>query len=426
MSVDTEITGSPGGIEGAATWLRGSLEPKLTAAADAANGARRDGETRWSSVAGEEFVDTARRIRDSSDDLAGAAKKMAGDLDDFAGKLRRSQDQMGDVRSTARGAGLTVSGFTVQHPGDGPARPPDLFEGTPQEVAAHDQRVAAYNAHQDLLQAYYDAEAEAARIDRYYAAACRELQEEYLPGTHASWIVTLSDIVGDSAAAVIGATIAVRQSRLLQSAADLVDEASRAVDDLQAHPERYMKRKWFFFQTLDEARLEADRLAIQGKLDRAEELLRQSQEVADSRALRYLGRAGKVLGPLGIGLGVVNDWQEGETGPQIVVSQGVSAGLGAAAGYGVGLGASVGTAALIGATAGSVVPGVGTAVGAVVGTVVGAGIAIFADGAIDSLFENGPDVGAAWDEGVEALTDTGEAIADGVSSVGETIGGWFS
>jgi hypothetical protein len=62
----------------------------------------------------------------------------------------------------------------------------------------------------------------------------------------------------------------------------------------------------------------------------------------------------------------------------------------------------------------------------VVGTVVGAGIAIFADGAIDSLFENGPDVGAAWDEGVDALADTGEAIADGVSSVGETIGGWFS
>ena len=74
MSVETEITGSPGGIEGAATWLRSSLEPKLTAAADAANGARRDAELGWSSVAGEEFADTAGRIRDKSDDLAGAAK----------------------------------------------------------------------------------------------------------------------------------------------------------------------------------------------------------------------------------------------------------------------------------------------------------------------------------------------------------------
>ncbi|NPD03697.1 hypothetical protein HN031_03245 [Nocardioides sp. zg-1308] len=422
MSIETEILGSPGGIEGAATWLRGSLEPKLTAAADAANGSRRDAEAGWDSVAGEEFADIARRIRDKSDDLAAATKKMAGDLDDFAEKLRRAQDQMGDVRSTARGKGLTVAGFVVEHPGAGPARPPVGFEGTPEEVAEHNTRVEAYNAHQELLQAYYDAETEAARIDRYYAAACRELQDDYLPGTHAAWILTLGDIVGDAAAGVIGVSISLNQSKLLTSAEDLVDEATRAIDDLQAHPERYMKRKWFFFQTLDEARLEADRLAIQGKLDEAEDLLRQSGELADSRTLRYLGRAGKILGPLGLGLGAYNDWQEGETTEQIIVSQGVSAGLGAAAGFG----ASVGTAALIGATAGSVVPGVGTAVGAVVGTVVGAGIAIFADGAIDSFFENGPDVGKAWDEGVDALEDTGEAIADGVSSVGDTIGGWFS
>lgn len=422
MSVETEITGSPSSVRGAATWLRSSLEPELTDAGDAANSARREAEMGWDSVAGEELAGVVRRIRDSSDDLAGAARKMAEDLDDFAGKLQRSQEQMGDVRTEARGAGLTVVGFVVQHPGDGPARPPSYFEGTPEEVEEHDRRVAAYNAHQDLLRAYHDAESEAARIDRYYAAACRGLQDDYLPGTHAAWIRTLADIVGDSAAGVIGATIAVERSRLLQSAEDLVDEATRAIEDLQANPDRYMKRKWFFFQTLDEARLEADRLAIQGKLDEAEDLLRQAQEVADSRALRYLGRAGKILGPLGIGLGVYNDWQEGETTEQIVVSQGVSAGVGAAAGFG----ASVGTAALIGATAGSVVPGVGTAVGAVVGTVVGAGIAIFADGAIDSLFENGPDVGEAWDAGVDALQDTGEAIADGVSSVGDTIGGWFS
>ncbi len=421
MSIDTQIVGSPGSVEGAATWLRSSLAPELTVAADAANESRRDAEMSWSSVAGEEFVDTVRRARDTVDDLVGAAKKMADDLDDFAEKLRRSQEQMGDVRSTGRGKGLTVSGFVVENPGAGPARPPSSFEGTPEEVDAHDGRVAAYNAHQDLLEAYYDAEAEASRIDRYYAAACRDLQNDYLPGTHAAWIVTVGDIVGESAAAAIGASVALNRSRLVQSAQDLVDEATRAVEDLQAHPERYLKRKWFFFRTLDEARLEVDRLAIQGKLDEAQDLLRQVDEVADSRALRHLGRAGKVLGPLGLGLGVYNDWQEGETTTQIAASQGVSAGLGAAAGFG----ASVGTAALIGATAGSVVPGVGTAVGAVVGTVVGAGIAIFADGAIDSLFENGPDVGEAWNEGVDALADTGGAIADGVSSVGETIGGWF-
>ena len=67
MSIDTEITGSPGGIEGAATWLRNSLEPRLTAAADAANAARRDAETGWSSVAGEEFVGTVHRDEEDGD-----------------------------------------------------------------------------------------------------------------------------------------------------------------------------------------------------------------------------------------------------------------------------------------------------------------------------------------------------------------------
>ncbi|GAA1935037.1 hypothetical protein [Nocardioides hwasunensis] len=421
MSIETEIQGSPSGIEGAASWLRSSLEPKVTDAADAANDSRRNAEMSWDSTAGGEFVDMVKQARDKIDGLASATTTMAGDLDDFAGKLRRSQEQMGDVRTTARNEGLSVVGFVVQHPGDGPARPPATFEGTPEEVARYEDRVTAYNAHQELLDAYNAAETEAARIDRYYATACRDLQGKYQPGTHAAWILTLGDIVGDTAAGAIGASIAVRQSRLAQSAQDLVDEATRAIDDLQANPDRYMKRKWFFFQTLDEARLEADRLAIQGRLDEAEDLLRRADELAESRALRYLGRAGKVLGPLGFGLGVYNDWQEGETNTQIAVSQGVSTGLGAAAGFG----ASVGTAALIGATAGSVVPGVGTAVGAVVGTVIGAGVAIFADGAIDSLFENGPDVGKAWDEGVDALADTGEAIADGVSSIGSTIGGWF-
>ena len=178
MSVDTQIQGSPGSVEGAADWLRDQLATALGQAADRANDARRDA----------------------------------------SGSLRRCQDMMSDVRSTARGKGLTVTGFVVQDPGVGPSRPAD------------------------------DA----------------------------------------------------------------------------------------------------------------------------------------------------------------------------------GVGASALTGAAMGATFGSVVPGVGTAVGAVVGTAIGAGVAIFADGAIDSLFENGPDVGAAAEAGVEALADTGEAIADGVSSVAGTVGGWFS
>ena len=50
---------------------------------------------------------------------------------------------------------------------------------------------------------------------------------------------------------------------------------------------------------------------------------------------------------------------------------------------------------------------------------------IFTSGAIDSLFENGPDVGAALDSGDDALADTGGAIADGAGAVEAGIGGLF-
>ncbi|MCP3423056.1 hypothetical protein [Nocardioides pinisoli] len=422
MSVDTEIQGSPTAIEGAAHWLRSSLATELADAADRANDARRSADGSWNSEAGDEFVGVMARARGKIDDLEGAVRTMADDLDKFAGKLRRAQEQMGDVRTEARGADLTVNGFVVEDPGAGPVRPPDGFEGTPAEVDAHNGRVAAYDAHQDKIRAYSAASAEASRIDRYYATACRDLQDQYTPGQHAAWLLTVGDILGDVAAGAIGVDIASKKSNLHGRAQGLLDEATRMIDDLQAHPERYLKRKWFFFQTLDEARLEADRLAIAGKLDEAQDLLDQSRRLDDARAPRYLGRFGRVLGPIGFGLGVFNDYQEGESTTQVAVSQGVSTGLGVAAG----IGASAASGAAVGAMFGSVVPGVGTAVGAVVGTAVGAGVAIFADGAIDSLFENGPDVGQAWDEGVDALADTGDAIVDGVSGVAETVGGWFS
>ena len=73
--------------------------------------------------------------------------------------------------------------------------------------------------------------------------------------------------------------------------------------------------------------------------------------------------------------------------------------------------------------------GIGTFIGGPVGTaagaVVGAGVGIFTSGVIDSLFEEGPDVGEAVENGWEAVTDTGEAIADGVGGAIESVGGWF-
>ncbi len=414
MSIDTQIEGSPGSVETAATWLRNDLATGLDSSAEVLNGARRSAEASWEGAAGAEMATTMTSARTATDDLEQAARTMATDLEAFATALRRCQTDMADVRRVAAAAGLSVSGFVVQHPGEGPARPPDGFTGTDAEVDAHNRRVAAYDAHQDLLRAYNAAQTEAARVDRAYETACRALQDDYTVSEHASWLTTTGEIIGDGTAGAWSDVLKRQQSRLLTQAESLLDDAARAVEDMQAHPERYLKRRWFFFETVDADRVLADRLAIQGKLDEATDLIDRSAALDDVRGPGRLTTAGRALGAIGLGLGVYNDYQEGESGTQIVVSQGGSFLAGA------------GTGAAVGAAVGSVVPVAGTAVGAVVGGVVGAGVSIFADGAIDSMFENGPDVGAALSEGWGAVEDTGGAIADGVSGAAETVGGWFS
>lgn len=418
MSVDTEIQGRPGQVEGVADWLRNQLASTLGHAGDRLNEARRSADGSWNSDAGDDFVGVMARARDKTDDLHSAAKKMAEALDAFASSLRRCQNEMADVRAKAHGSGLTVSGFVVQDPGPGPERPPDLFEGTPQQVEQHHQGVDAYNTHQRLLEAYDDARREAARVDRQYAAACRALQDEYTVGKQAAWLLNVTQVLGSSAASGLAEHIKQQKSRLHTRAQSLVDDAKRAIDDLQANPERYMKRKWLFLRELDEGKLRADRLAIAGKLDDAQDLVDRASKLDDARVPKFLARTGRVLGPAGMALGVYNDYQGGETTAQIAASQGGSAALGVAA--------AAGTGAAVGATVGSVIPVAGTAVGAGVGTVVGAGVAIFSDGAIDSLFENGPDAGKAFDEGLNALESTGSAITDGVSGAADSVGGWFS
>lgn len=415
MSIDTEIQGKPGNIESSASWLRDKLEDELSDAGDEFNSARKDAASTWNSSAGEQFVTVMKTARDETDELAKAANTMATDLDGFAGSLRTCQTEMGTCRSTARTDKLTVTGFIITDPGAGPSRPPDDFVGTPAEVTDHDGKVVAYNDHQDLIRAYNKASQEAGRIDRKYEKACRDLQDKYQPGEHAAWLLTLGEITGDGALAGLATSAGLKhRSALLSRADDLLTEARTAIDDMQRHPERYMKRKWLIFKTLDAARLNADKLAIEGKFAEAEDLLKQARNLdappPDGKLPKGLKIFGKILGPVGVGAGVYNDYQEGESTTQIAVSQGGS------------LVAGTLTGMAIGAAVGSVVPVAGTAVGAVVGTVIGAGIAIFSDGAIDSLFENGPDLSKAAEEGLDALKDTGGAIKDGIGKIGGLFG----
>lgn len=218
-----------------------------------------------------------------TDDLEQAAKDMAADLDTFSEKLKGCQHDMSTIRSEASAAGLTVAGFLITDPGPGPARPPDDFVGTETEVAAHNSKVDAFDDHQDLIRAYNHASSEAERIDRQYNTACLAMQDTYTVGQHSSWILKLADIAGSGAEAAVGLSVKKLQNKLHTSAQGLVDEAKTAVKDLQAHPERYMKRKWLVFKTLDADKLAADKLVIEGKLNQADGQPATRRHPPDSR-----------------------------------------------------------------------------------------------------------------------------------------------
>ena len=89
MSVDTEIQGSPGSIEGAAGWLRTSLAARLEDAADTLHSVRGSAQRSWEGAAGTEFAATMGTASGATDDLEGATRAMARDLEGFAAKLRR-------------------------------------------------------------------------------------------------------------------------------------------------------------------------------------------------------------------------------------------------------------------------------------------------------------------------------------------------
>lgn len=395
MTLDTEVPGSPGSIESAAHWLSGTLAPSVSKASDALHSARGDAQSDWDGEAGSAFAATMRSASAKADDLHGSAREVARSLDTYAGSLRGAQDRMADIRDAASGAGLTVHGSVIENPGPGPTRPGPMTVTTdtpPSAIDAHDASVAAYDAHQDKIRAWNKAvtDAEAVRADLRTAAD--GLSEKYRGLSGPQWVLTAGDIAGGLA----GARLEFNASALKKTSATFKAQAVRDLDRaLKADPGAVGRTRWY--QDLDHARTLSTS---------ADDLARTATTVERSSRTLPL-KAGGALAAAGI----LWDIHSGKDPTQAVAS-----GAG-------GFLASVGAGAATGAIVGSFVPipGVGTAAGAIIG----AGVGIFTSGAIDSLFENGPDVGEAAEAGWDAVQDTGGAIADGVGAVGGAIGGLF-
>lgn len=408
MSLDTEIKGSPGSVESASSWLRGSLAPAVESGADALVSARNDAESDWGGQAGPAFSSQMRFGSTTSDELSTAVKAAARNLDVHAAALRRAQNLMSDIRSTAAGAGLTVSGFTIENPGTGTANPgpPPTGEITPVQADHYSSEVAAFNKHQKLVKAWNKAVADVAEVNSTYTAACSALEDSYKGQDPKEMVVSAADVAGALAAS---RATNIHVSILRQTATTFTTEATEALGRVRGTDYSRTGQSAFY----DDLR-NANR--VQGMADDATRAADDAVR-AGSPATRLSGALSKAL----VGVGIGMDLHAGESVPQALAS---NVG-GYAAGAGVGALASMGTSMAMGAAFGSVVPGVGTAVGAVVGL----GVGIFTSGAIDSLFKNNGDVGQALGDGVEAVTGTvgavGDGIGDAAEGVGDFVGGLF-
>jgi uncharacterized protein YukE len=395
MSLDTEITGSPASIESAAQWLSGTLAPSVMKAADSLHTARGDAASDWDGDAGTAFAASMRTASGKAEDLHATSRDVARGLDTYAASLRSAQEAMAGIRRAAAAAGLAVHGFLIEEPGPGPSRPGPMTvtaDTPPGAVDAHDAAVAAYDAHQAKVRAWNTAVGDVGRVRIEITAAGGDLSDKYRGLSGAQWVLTPGDVVGGLA----GARLEFNSSALRQTSATFRTQAVRDLDRaLKADPGLVGRTRWY--RDLDDAR----RLSTS-----ADDLATSASRLERSSKTLPL-KAGGVLA----GLGILYDIHSGKDPVQAVAS-----GTG-------GFLASVGAGAATGALVGSFVPipGVGTAAGAIIG----AGVGIFTSGAIDSMFENGPDVGEAAEAGVDALKDTGGAIVDGVGAVGGAIGGLF-
>lgn len=389
MSIDTELKGSPDSIDSAARWLDRTLGAAVGGGGELVATARSVASSDWDGAAATGFVSRMGVAVEKFDLVHDSVSSAARELAAYADTLRRLQARMAEIRASARAAGLTVSAYVVEPPGAPPTHPgPDpVGRVSPTLVDAHAAALDAFAAHQARVEAYERLAAAAAAVREELLGGALAVEDEYRGLSGSGLALTALDIAGGFGVGAVELHSTFGRGTgegLIKQADDYIDLIKRDASGFGNHDlEHWDERR----------RVGTD-------------MVRQADEV-DRGAKVTSWKLGGALAVVGVGL----DLAAGESPAQAVVSNG--GGLAASVIAGAGTGAVVGSFIPV--------PGVGTAVGAVVG----AGVGVFTSGAIDSLFEDGPDVKDAWDAGVESLTDTGGAIVDGVGGIVGGVGGLF-
>lgn len=376
MSIDTRVDGNPESIRSAATWLRGTLAPAVSAGVDALYRARNNAQAGWEGTAGEGFASRAGSSAVKAEDLSEAVTRHAQVFEDAAAQLQLTQDRMREIREAASGAGLRVSGDLIEEPGPAPAdpgAPPTGAAATAATIESYNLAVAALDRHAGLARAYEAAQRDTGVAREVWAFSLQTLANVW-SDIMGKWFFIVADLVNGAAAYL----------------------AARHVIALKEQAKFLSKEAEKFLELARTAPAGSPASVIYRDLDLSR-VLKEGADDATASAIKSEANAGRIGFRVGGALsaaGVAYDIYNGKPVEQAVVS-----GAG-------GFGASLAAGALAGAAVGSTVPGLGTAVGAAVGV----GVGLFTSGAIDSLYQNGGDVSDAIGAGFGAISDAGGAV----------------
>ncbi|MBL1074296.1 hypothetical protein JK358_07790 [Nocardia sp. 2] len=366
MSIDTKIDGDPASIRAVAGWLRDTLGSQLTTSADDLAKVRNLAESGWDGETGDAFTTMARNTCLKVDDFVIEVQGCATQLDALAGQVQQAQTEMATIRTNATTAGLVVKEQVIEAP--------------------------AADADQDKVTAYNTAVTDANQVrqqESFWGNTWTNMQNDVKD----KWFIVIGDFVNGA----VGALILKNSSLLLANAALLSSDALKTLIEAKNAPAGTPRAT--LYRDVDWQRTQ---------MLKAGEAL-EAAENAKAKGARIGLRVGGALAVAGIAYDIYN----GKDPEQAIVS--------GAAGFGASLAAGMATGAGVGAAVGSIVPGAGTVAGAIAGTVVGGAVGIFTSGAVDSLYTEGFNLGAAGKAGWNAVEGTGAAIGGGVSKAWNAI-----
>lgn len=350
MSIHADFEGRPEVFFALEQWLRHRVIPSFENSESDLRFACRRIEDTW---AGETAEAASQWAKDKSRACGEILREISPVIDmlyDYGTCLDRVQKSAEQIRQEARDTGLTVVGDTIYPPE--PHGPDD------------DQYLRRQAIYEDLSYRM-----EQLRSEEYCERAALE---SLVPKTLGDWVEAFDIGTSMSMASVVGYST-YRGTKWGQEYASALDDGAKALKGrVLADPVAFGGGK-LANQVLNDV----DAAHFQAQLLRSE-----------TGAFKVTPGAFKVAGGgLAVGgmiLSGYEDYQNGETPFQAVLSN-ATAGV---VSFGASAIASAGASAAMGAAFGSVVPGLGTVVGALVGIGVGLAVYTCTDNAVDSFFEN--------------------------------------